>query len=331
MVNPPRLAPGDPAPVPLQALPEAELLARWGGRSEPLVSILCPTYQHAPYIADALNGFLAQLTDFPFEVLVRDDASTDGTAQVIADFARRYPVLVRAVLETENDWPLRRAAFVLQPMSRGRFLAFCEGDDYWTDPHHLSVLVAALQEHPDASVVCAPSAYVRDGRVEAWYELREQIGDRLAVPHFPGIPLAALCARNMPVPVPPMQHRIASLDRYHLSTWASAGRLQPVPDAAPTVYRLHSGGSWSPLSARESGLKAAESYVWIAQWWRDQGDPRLAREFDRAAIARLVSALPEAGMVARRRMLPTTAGLATWLARRAPRLHGALRRLLGRR
>lgn len=293
-----RLGVGDPAPSPLVASPEHELSAAWEAHSQPAVSIICATYQHSEFISDALNGFLGQVTDFAFEVLVRDDASDDGTAEIVADFAERYPGVVRAVLEPENTWPQQQAAFLLQPQSRGEFIAYCEGDDYWTDPHHLATLVAELRAHPEASAVYCPTVNIARGRITLRYEYKHGVHDPLLIPHFPGIPLGAICARNIPVPAPPMRHRIRALDRYHLSTWAKAGPILPVPHAAPSVYRLHEGGQWSPLTEKDRAALVVDSYIWIAEWWRDQGDDALAGEFERAAIRRLLNALPEAELIA---------------------------------
>lgn len=121
---------GDPAPPLLPRRSEAEVVARWQG-DKPVVSIECATYQHVTFIEDALRGFLGQDTDFPFEIPVRDDASTDGTADIVRDYAERYPSIIRAVLKTENRWPEVGPRQVLEPMVRGDFVARCEGDDYW--------------------------------------------------------------------------------------------------------------------------------------------------------------------------------------------------------
>ena len=71
---------------------------------EPLVSICCITYNHKEYIRDALDGFLSQRTDFPYEILINDDASTDGTADIIREYEQKYPEKIRALLQTENQY-----------------------------------------------------------------------------------------------------------------------------------------------------------------------------------------------------------------------------------
>ena len=155
---------GDPAPPPLPRRSEAEVMARWQG-DKPVVSILCPTYQHVDFIEDALRGFLGQDTDFPFEILVRDDASTDGTAEIVRDYAERYPNIIRAVLETENRYPEVKARQVLGPMVRGEFIAVCEGDDYWFSPDKLHLQHSLLSKYPGLAATHHDSLIIEDGFV----------------------------------------------------------------------------------------------------------------------------------------------------------------------
>lgn len=101
-----------------------------------LVSISCITYNHAPYIRQCLDGFLIQKTDFAFEILIHDDCSTDGTAEIIKEYESQYPDIIRPLYEEENQWLKgRRGSAVFNfPRAQGKYIAICEGDDYWTDP-----------------------------------------------------------------------------------------------------------------------------------------------------------------------------------------------------
>ena len=99
---------------------------------QPVVSICCPTYNHVNYIEAAICGFLAQETTFPFEIIVRDDASTDGTAEIVRQYSRRYPNIIRAVIEKENQLNKGvRPIHVWPSLATGEFIALCEGDDFW--------------------------------------------------------------------------------------------------------------------------------------------------------------------------------------------------------
>lgn len=123
---------------------------------EILVSVVCNTYNQREYIRDALEGFLLQKTNFPIEILVHDDASTDGTAQIVQEYSKKYPELIFPILQTENQYSQGVAISETFQFSRakGRYIAFCEGDDFWTDPLKLKKQVEAMELHPDVDI-CA--------------------------------------------------------------------------------------------------------------------------------------------------------------------------------
>ncbi len=132
---------------------EAEVTARWHGEV-PVVSVLCHAYNQRAYIEEALAGILCQRTDFPFEVILRDDASTDGTREVLQACAARYPRLVRLVLEPENRYRQGvKPVAATYPLARGEFIAMCEGDDRWLAADKLQAQVAFLRAAPDCGLV----------------------------------------------------------------------------------------------------------------------------------------------------------------------------------
>lgn len=117
------------------------------------VSVICLTYNHAPYIRKCLDSFVMQKTNFPFEVLVHDDASADGTAEIVREYAEKYPDIIKPILQTENQYS-KRVRFIqvfMLDKARGEYFAWCEGDDYWTDENKLQKQVDFLDAHPDHS------------------------------------------------------------------------------------------------------------------------------------------------------------------------------------
>ena len=123
---------------------------------DPLVSILCMVYNHEPYLRQCLDGFVMQKTTFPFEAIVHDDASTDGSAAIIREYAEKYPDIIKPIYETENqlskrDGSLERALDAAMH-SGSKYVALCEGDDYWTDPEKLQKQVDALESHPECTI-----------------------------------------------------------------------------------------------------------------------------------------------------------------------------------
>ncbi len=134
---------------------------------KPLVSVKCMTYNHGPYIAECLDGFMAQKTNFPFEVLVHDDASTDDTAAVIRRYEKKYPQIIKPIYEKENLYSKEDVSVHtgIDALISGKYLAICEGDDYWCDPYKLQKQVDFLESHPDYSLVhSAKKVYVQKNR-----------------------------------------------------------------------------------------------------------------------------------------------------------------------
>ena len=121
-----------------------------GNETVPLVSVSVITYNHEKYIRQCLDGILMQNVNFPYEVLVHDDASPDGTADIIREYEAKYPDIIKPIYQTENQYSQGKAASKFNfDRARGKYLAFCEGDDYWTDPGKLQKQVDFLEAHPE--------------------------------------------------------------------------------------------------------------------------------------------------------------------------------------
>jgi len=125
-------------------------------KSTVAVSIICNAYNHGPYIRDALEGFVKQRTNFEYEVLIHDDASTDNTADVIREYEKKYPYIIKPIYQTENQYS--KGVNITQvyhlPRMNGKYVALCEGDDYWTDPLKLQKQYDAMESHPNVDI-CA--------------------------------------------------------------------------------------------------------------------------------------------------------------------------------
>lgn len=140
---------------------EQEIMNNWSGDIK--VSICCLAYNHEKYIEEALEGFLIQETTFPFEILIHDDASTDNTANIIREYEKSYPHIIKPIYQKENQFSkfVRINAVYQIPRALGKYLAMCEGDDYWTDKLKLSKTVEFLENNKDYSA-CAHDVVVID-------------------------------------------------------------------------------------------------------------------------------------------------------------------------
>jgi glycosyltransferase involved in cell wall biosynthesis len=121
---------------------------------KPLVSIICTVYNHEPFLRQCLDGFVMQKTNFKFEAIVHDDCSTDGSAAIIREYAEKYPDIIKPIYEEENQYSKGTLDKVINPYLKGKYIALCEGDDYWTDPLKLQKQVDFLETHKDYSLIC---------------------------------------------------------------------------------------------------------------------------------------------------------------------------------
>lgn len=135
---------------------QEQIMKLWGENERPLVSVMCVAFNHERYISQALDGFLLQKTNFPFEVVIHDDASTDKTADIIRDYEEKYPKIIKPIYETENQYSKKDNTLTKIVLSHltGKYVAFCEGDDYWTNEDKLQMQVDFLESHPDYGFCC---------------------------------------------------------------------------------------------------------------------------------------------------------------------------------
>ena len=222
-----------------------------------LVSVLCTAYNHEKYLRDALEGIVQQQTDFAFELLINDDASTDGTADIIREYAERYPDILRPFYQTENlysrDIDIYHAVFY--PNARGKYVAFCEGDDYWTDDLKLQRQVDFLEAHPEYSA-CVHNTMLHycNGEV-ADAPLLPHDSDRDIRPEdvIPGMISAyhtsSLVARTALLANPPDYYHVAceyGFGDYPDALWLLENGPVHYLDGCMSVYRRYSNGlSWS--------------------------------------------------------------------------------------
>lgn len=142
-----------------------------------MVSICCLVYNHEPYLRQCFDGFIMQKTTFPIEILVHDDASTDHSADIIREYTAKYPDLFKPIYQTENQYSkgVSVSATYQIPRVKGKYIAFCEGDDYWTDPLKLQKQVDFLEGHEEY-VLCAHNSITlehdtgRMGCFNKWFE-----------------------------------------------------------------------------------------------------------------------------------------------------------------
>lgn len=123
----------------------------------PVVSISCVTYNHENYIRQCLDGFLMQVCSFDFEILIHDDASTDGTRIIIEEYQKKYPEIIKPIFQEENQYSKGIRSFNARfnfPRAKGKYIALCDGDDYWSDSLKLQKQFECLENNPDIVLCC---------------------------------------------------------------------------------------------------------------------------------------------------------------------------------
>lgn len=122
----------------------------------PLVSICCLSFNHSKFLESTIKGFLLQKTDFPIEILIHDDASTDGSVEIIKKYSEMYPNLIVPIFQETNQFSkdCRIITNFLIPKAKGLYIALCEGDDYWIDPNKLQKSIEFLSVSPDYIACC---------------------------------------------------------------------------------------------------------------------------------------------------------------------------------
>jgi len=211
--------------------------------TQPLVSILCATYNQKNFIAQTIEGFLMQKVNFPIEIIIHDDASTDGTTEIIAQYAQKYPNLIKAILQKENQYSKIKDIWskFIYPSAKGKYFAECEGDDYWTDPNKLQRQVDFLESHPDyilstenANVLFTETNIIKPFSTEPEHDV--SLDDLLIRRRFP---TASVVYRNTYIKEL-SQQEASSFDTMMWAFLAQKGKVHFNPIIS-SVYRRGSG------------------------------------------------------------------------------------------
>lgn len=254
-----------------------------GALSSPVVSICCITFNHEAYIKDTLNGFLIQETDFPFEILIHDDASIDGTANIIREYVKEYPSLIKPIYQSENQYSRSKKINPEFNFSRamGNYIALCEGDDYWVDSNKLRIQKQFLDQNP-GYVICYTDAMAitEDGT-----DISEQypaVRDDLAADELqkcPSIYTLTTMFRNL-IPTNPPELGIAKYG--DLTMWSRLGEFGKgkfLDQIKPSIYRVHQAGLHSMQSRYRQLNMRLDTMMALHVYWKSRENIPLADYF----------------------------------------------------
>lgn len=232
----------------------------------PKVTILCITYNHVSYIRDCLDGIVHQKTNFSFKAYIHDDASTDGTTAIILEYAERYPDIIIPLIEEENQFSqgAQSSRDIMSQIAWGKYIAVCEGDDYWIDDTKLQTQFDFMEKHPDYSL-CLHNAIINDfyHGIDYLTEPPEKDCDKscnqiIAEGGGKLNPTASFFIRSKKE-FPPIPHSCSANDHFELIKLASRGKVRWL--AKPmSVYRWGLAGSWTDRQTK-SDISCAEQHV----------------------------------------------------------------------
>lgn len=218
-----------------------------------MASINCVTFNHVNYIRKALDSFLMQKTNFAFEILVHDDASTDGTGEIIREYAEKYPDQVRPLIQTENQYSQGidniSGAFNF-PRARGKYIFMCDGDDYFLSPDKLQRQVDYMEAHPDCAL-CIHSARIdlvgkalTEGQMRPYRQSRvippEEIIDKSS-----GYAMSSMAFPARLVKILPDYYVDCPVGDTPLQLMAAAEGYGYYMDEPMSAYRVGVAGSWT--------------------------------------------------------------------------------------
>ncbi len=247
-------------PYPFLSAPVIVTAQKWSENVLPLVSIHCKTYMHEPYIKQAIEGFLMQETTFKVEILIHDDASRDRTAKIIREYESKYPQLIKATYQVENQYKKnpKTEKYIKPYPFTGKYRASCEGDDYWIDPLKLQKQVDILERHQNI-VACFTNAKIKregdfSGR-EYRYSLKTKSRifkpDEVIAKGGGFYPTASLVYRNCILRDYALMPKANTAGDVRRAAYlATKGAFYYLNDVT-CVYRMHSGGAYSSIINKE--------------------------------------------------------------------------------
>ena len=250
--------------------------------ASPIVSICCVSYNQERFVARALDGMIAQVTDFPFEILIYDDASTDRTPEIIRSYQEKYPRLINAQLSTINQFSRGvKTLRALYESATGKYIALCEADDYWTDPEKLAKQIEWLEANPETVMVGHKVIAVdeREKRIR-WFTSRNPFNPRPQEKDFDQyalrtlervIPTCCRVFRNIPTKLPDEALPTRAGDAFLQVMLAEHGTYKYLETVSPSCYTVSESGIWSSLDRVSELRQKSLLYTQVGRYLKRVG------------------------------------------------------------
>ncbi|WP_223592363.1 glycosyltransferase family 2 protein [Neobacillus bataviensis] len=255
-----------------------------------LVSINCITYNHEDYIADALESFLMQKTKFDFEIVIGEDCSTDKTREIVEHYINKYPEKIRLITSEANVGSQKNLLRIAE-QSKGKYIALCEGDDYWTDPYKLQKQIDYMEENTDCSLCVHASEIVEQDKSPTGKYVKPYYGNKVVeigevILGGGGLfPTASIVYPKQLMDNPPEFFGNGIVGDYPLvMILANKGKVFYI-DEIMSAYRTGVFGSWSQRNLSGENLSAkiiknAKGLIWILERFNEYSEYKYSTSID---------------------------------------------------
>ena len=241
-------------------------------KTNPLVSIICVTYKHEKFIEKALNGFVSQITSFPFEAIVAEDCSPDGSRKIIKKFEKKFPNIIKPIYRNKNIGMMANYIDALKKI-KGKYVAICDGDDYWIDVNKLQKQVDFLERNKDYSMCCHPVKIVYLDRSKSDTIVKplehasceaKKNGYLTFNDFFPNVNISSssVMYRWSLKKIPKWLIKCSGGDLFLHLYHSDKGKVGVLEDTM-SIYQRHSGGIWWGHETINHQLKYYKSYLFL--------------------------------------------------------------------
>ncbi|MBV2188985.1 glycosyltransferase family 2 protein [Providencia rettgeri] len=233
------------------------------------ISIICITFNHGKFIANTLDSFLGQKTKYKYEIIIHDDASTDGTQDIISQYHQAYPDIIKPIFQIENQYSKGIKPFdICRLKSKGKYIAICEGDDFWCDPHKLEKQIDFLENNPDY-IVSTHNACIIDNNNKLISEsklndiCKKDFSSKELIKTKGFILTLTWVFRNIDFGPLPEKSHVINEDTFFTSVLGLYGKSKFHSDIIPAAYRIHENGVWSSTSNDEKLTSIVNTFYWL--------------------------------------------------------------------
>lgn len=249
--------------------------------NNPKVSVVCTVFRHEAYLRQCLDGFIMQKTTFPIEVIVHDDCSPDNSATIMHEYEEKHPGIIRCIYQKENQLSQGKVPLwdIVFPMTKGEYIAICEGDDYWIDPYKLQKQVDFMEQHPDY-IACFHNARVQyKNHVSLFNDLSENCcpstEDIIRRQWFIATP--TLLFRNCLKEIPEWSNKVVNGDYMIELLLASKGKFYYMDDVMATYRRFGEGMS---AVLNKNKVDMVDKLLYLLEKMKDYYNGEYASAFD---------------------------------------------------